>query len=144
MIERMIELLRSKDLCVLATVSGGAPHCSLMAYVPDESGRSLYMATRKDTTKFENLRENPRVSLLVDTRDDPAGDTQNPTRALTVSGRYEPVGSEAEGDRARAALRERHPRLAPILEDPETEILCIRIDSFLLLDGPVDAHFAAL
>ena len=62
MIERMIELLRSKDLCVLATVSGGVPHCSLMAYAPDETGRSLYMTTRQATTKFENLRENPRVS----------------------------------------------------------------------------------
>ena len=140
----MIELLRSKDLCVLATVSGGVPHCSLMAYAPDETGRSLYMTTRKDTTKFENLRENPRVSLLVDTRDEPAGEAGNPTRALTVSGRYEPLGSEAEKEQARAALRKRHPRLAPILEDPEAAILRIRIESFLLLDGPVNAHFEAL
>ena len=144
MIERMIRLLRSKDLCVLATVSESTPHCSLMAYVLDETGRSLYMATRKDTTKFANLRENPRVSLLVDTRDEPPGDDADPTRALTVAGRFEPVAPGEEEERARAALLERHPRLSPILTDPEAVVLRIRIDSFLLLDGPVEAHFEAL
>jgi nitroimidazol reductase NimA-like FMN-containing flavoprotein (pyridoxamine 5'-phosphate oxidase superfamily) len=141
MIERMIELLRSKDLCVLATASGGAPHCSLMAYVPAEDGRSLYTVTRKDTTKFENLRENPRVSLLVDTRDRP---DENPTRALTVAGRCEPMVPGEEEKRARAALTARHPRLSPILEDAESVILRIRIESFLLLDGPEEAHFETL
>lgn len=144
MIERMIHLLRSKDLCVLATVSDGTPHCSLMAYVLDETGRSLYMATRKDTTKFENLRKNPRVSLLVDTRDEGTGGDGNPTRALTVDGRFEPVDREDEGARARAALLERHPRLEPLLGDPEAVILRVRIESLLLLDGPVEAHFETL
>jgi len=140
----MIRLLRSKDLCVLATVSGPTPHCSLMAYVLDETGRNLYMATRKDTTKFENLRENPRVSLLVDTRDEPPGDDADPTRALTVAGRFEPLDRGDEEERARAALLERHPRLSPILADAEAVVLRIRIESFLLLDGPVEAHFEAL
>ena len=49
-----------------------------------------------------------------------------------------------EEERARAALLERHPRLSPILTDVEAVILRIRIDSFLLLDGPVEAHFEAL
>ena len=44
MIERMKELVRRKDICVLATVAENKPHCSLMAYVTDDECKEIYMA----------------------------------------------------------------------------------------------------
>lgn len=145
MIERMKALLREKDLCVLATAAGGAPHCSLMAYVTDEDGTALYMATMKSTTKYANLLENPRVSLLVDTRDDAAGaKTGGATQALTVEGRCEVLEETEERSRAHADLLHRHPTLREVLEHPDTVVLRVAVESFLLLDGPREAHFERL
>ena len=141
MIERMKALLRDKDLCVLATAAGGVPHCSLMAYVTNEDGTALYMATMKNTTKYANLSKNPRLSLLVDTRDDAAGEKTGATQALTVEGRCEVLDETGERARAHAALLDRHPALQEVLEHPDTGILRIHIESFLLLDGPREAHF---
>ena len=144
MIQRMKELIRSRDLCVLATTSGGRPHCSLMAYVTDDDCAVLYMTTLKDSTKYANLVRNPEVSLLVDTRDSPEPDGGTGIRALTVSGRYEPPEAEDEERRARTALLERHPGLEPLLRDENAAVIRIRMKTLLLLDGPQEAHFETL
>lgn len=57
MLERMKQLVREKDICVLATVSGSKPHCSLMAYVTDEDCREIYMVSRRQTGKYRNLKK---------------------------------------------------------------------------------------
>ena len=72
-LERMKAMVRDHDICVLATVAEGEPHCSLMAYVPDESCREIYMVTHRKTKKYRNLRANPAISLLIDTRESRSG-----------------------------------------------------------------------
>jgi len=141
MIETMKALVKEKDICVLATVSEGIPHCSLMAYVSDEDCREIYMVTHKQTTKFRNLSENPAVSLLIDTREDHMGPHRKETRALTVAGAYQRIEDTAKRSLARALFLERHPHLEEFVDDPDAEMLCIRIDSFLLLDGIEKAFF---
>ena len=68
MLEKMKNIMRSQDICVLATVSEDKPHCSLMAYLTDDDCRTIYMITHKHTTKYRNLTANPSLSLLIDTR----------------------------------------------------------------------------
>jgi len=72
MLEEMKALAKQKDICVLATVSDGNPHCSLMAYATDDDCREIYMITQKGTKKYKNLIKNPSVSLLIDTREEQA------------------------------------------------------------------------
>lgn len=141
MIETMKDLVKEKDICVLATVSEGIPHCSLMAYVSDKDCREIYMVTHKQTTKFRNLSENPGVSLLIDTREDHRGPHRKEARALTVAGAYQSIEDPAKRSLARALFLERHPDLEEFVDDPDAEMLCIRIDSFLLLDGIEKACF---
>ncbi len=141
MLETMKKLAKEKDLCVLATISGDKPHCSLMAYTTDDDCREIYMATHRSTQKYRNITENPFVSLLIDTREDHRGSTRPDTKAMTISGIYERMGDEQKKALARSRLLKRHPHLKAILEHPDTDILCIRVTSFLLLDGLTDAHF---
>jgi len=138
MLEQMTAMVKQNDICVLATASDNRPHCSLMAYVADETGEKLYMATSGDSRKFANLGENPFVSLLIDTR---ATHPREKTKALTVSGVCETVKDLKERSAAAASLRSVHPQLGPILEDAGVEILCVKAESFLLLDGVSDALF---
>jgi hypothetical protein len=112
-----------------------------MSYVTDPSCDTVIMATLKHSTKFENIAENPRVSLLVDTRDSRGRGDHGSVQALTVAGEIEIEPDETRDAEARARLLERHPLLRAILEDPDSVLLYVRIESFLLLDGPTHASF---
>jgi len=141
MIEKMRELLKEMDMCVLATAREDRPHCSLMAYVADAGGRWIYMITQRRTKKYGYLVQNPHVSLLVDTRCEWKRENRGNVKALTVYGIFEPT---ADPDERKSALRrivERHPHLKELAEQPDAELLSIRVESFLLLDGVSTAHF---
>ena len=141
MLSTMKNLAKEKDLCVLATASGGAPHCSLMAYVTDEDCAEIYMVTQKNTQKYKNLLENPSVSLLIDTREDHRGPHRPEAKAMTLTGACEVIEDESKQALVRARLLKRHPHLNAFLGHPDAAILCVRIGSFLLLDGLTDAYF---
>jgi nitroimidazol reductase NimA-like FMN-containing flavoprotein (pyridoxamine 5'-phosphate oxidase superfamily) len=139
--EKMKRMAKEKDMCVLATASGNTPYCSLMAYVTDDDCREIYMVTHRTTTKYNNLLDNPSVSLLIDTREEHRGSRRPNALALTVSGVFEQMQDQGKKTAVRAKLLERHPHLREFMDHSEAEIFCIKVDSFLLLDGLTDAHF---
>jgi len=141
MIELMKRLAKENDICVLATVSGEKPHCSLMAYTTDDDCGEIYMATHRGTKKFKNLMENPSVSLLIDTREEHKGSHRPEAKAMTVSGAFERLEDNQKKLWVRARLLNRHPHLKEFMDHPDAEVICIKIRSFLLLDGLTDAHF---
>ncbi|MFW6148185.1 MAG: pyridoxamine 5'-phosphate oxidase family protein [Thermodesulfobacteriota bacterium] len=141
MLNEIKALVKKKDMCVLATVSGGNPHCSLMAYATDEECREIYMVTEKGTKKYQNLAANPSVSLLIDTREELTASRPVQARALTVDGLYQKIDDEDKKRLARARFLERHPHLAGFIDQNDTELLRITVTSFLLLTGLKEAHF---
>jgi nitroimidazol reductase NimA-like FMN-containing flavoprotein (pyridoxamine 5'-phosphate oxidase superfamily) len=141
MLAEMKQLVREKNICVLATLAGNKPYCSLMAYAANEDGTEIYMATRRSTQKFKNLSENPAVSLMIDTREEA---TRSQARALTVEGICTRIEDPAKQQRVRARLLSFHPHLEDFLAHRDSEILCVKIRSFLLLKGLQEAYHAAL
>ncbi len=141
MIELMKKLAKEKDTCVLATVLGEKPHCSLMAYTTNDDCSEIYMATHRSTRKFKNLMGNPSVSLLIDTREEHKGSQRSGEKAMTVSGAFERLEDDQKKAWAKARLLSRHPHLKQFLDHPDAEVFGIKIHSFLLLDGLTDAHF---
>ncbi len=141
MLEHMKALAREKSMCVLATIAGAKPYCSLMAYVVDESCEEIYMVTHRKTQKYQNLSENPAVSLLIDTREK-APRTQ--TQALTIEGTFHRIKDETKKTRAREMLLKTHPHLRDFSDHPDAELICIKINAFLLLNGLSDAHYVRL
>ena len=141
MLEKMRQLVKDKDTCVLATVSQGKPHCSLMAYVCDDAGSEIYMVTQRETLKYKNLLKNPSVSLLIDTREDHPGPQRANAKAMTVDGFFVKIEDEGKRKEVKARLLKRHPHLKVFLDDPDAETFSIKIKSYLLLDGLTEAHF---
>ena len=141
MLETMKALAKRKDSCVLATVSENTPHCSLMAYVTDDECREIYMVTSRNSTKFRNLSANPSVSLLIDTREEHTGRKRPDAQALTISGVYQEISDKTKKTVIRDRLLERHPHIRELIEMPDAEIFCVKVMSFLLLDGVSEAHF---
>jgi nitroimidazol reductase NimA-like FMN-containing flavoprotein (pyridoxamine 5'-phosphate oxidase superfamily) len=141
MSEEIKKFVREKDFCVMATSSGGTPHCSLMAYVSGEDEGEIYMVTHRNTTKYRNLLENPSVSLLVDTRED---FRRGEGKALTIEGIFQRIDDEAMQRSVKERLLDRHPNLEAFLFHPDAEPFCIKIRSFLLLEGPTKSRFVEL
>jgi nitroimidazol reductase NimA-like FMN-containing flavoprotein (pyridoxamine 5'-phosphate oxidase superfamily) len=141
MIDAMKDLLCTHDMCVLATTADQRPHCSLMAYVCDDPVRRVYMVTFRDSVKFRNLSQNPAVSLLVDTRETHGKARRGETKAVTVSGVYEPLADPVERAEAKSRLLAAHPHLDVFLQSDDAEIIAVRLTSFLLMDGLTDATF---
>jgi nitroimidazol reductase NimA-like FMN-containing flavoprotein (pyridoxamine 5'-phosphate oxidase superfamily) len=135
------DLVKGNDICVLATVSGSMPHCSLMSYVTDDECREVYMVSHKQTKKFQNLTQNPAVSLLIDSREEDARSAPSNTKALTVNGIFQKIKEGKKKEFVRARLLEKHPHLEEIAHHPDAEIFSVKVESFLLLEGPVDAYF---
>jgi len=141
MLERMKALARQEDLCVLATASENHPHCSLMAYVADDNCREIYMVTYEDTNKYRNVMKNPSVSLLIDTREEHAGSRRPEAKAMTVTGIAQVIDNEEKKAQVREKLLKRHPHLKEFAESSDAAFLCVKVSSFLLLDGLTESHF---
>lgn len=138
MLDKMKEIVRKSDLCVLATVSDNRPHCSLMSYVADEEVTEIYMVSHRKTRKYINLMQNPSVSLLIDTREGHRSGEGIKIKALTVEGEFRTVDDPEKKDSVRSRLLKRHPHLTDFLNDPGIDIFSIRLKSFQLLDGIKD------
>jgi len=138
MIQKIKDIIKRNDLCVLATVSEGKPHCSLMSYLSDEEGHEIYMVSQKGTKKYSNLLQNPNVSLLIDTREDVSGQKRNAVSALTVTGEFQNITDSFKKESIRSRFLKQHPHLTDFLNDPDADIFSIRIKSFQLLDGVTD------
>ena len=138
MLEQMKTLAREKNSCVLATISGSKPYCSLMAYVTNRECTEIYMVTHRQTQKYQNLIANPAVSILIDTRD---ASPRSATRAMTVEGAFQKVKDPDKEKKVRRKLLSAHPHLNEFMGHPEAEVLQINIGSFLLLNGLTQASF---
>lgn len=135
------KLIQSSKICVLATVSGIDPHCSLMSYATDDDCREIYMVTQKNTKKYNNLKDNPSVSLLIDSREMDRTDRRGRAKALTVTGIVQRAVDQNAKDAIKARLLNRHPHLKDFADHPEAEMLVVKIKAFQLLDGITDAYF---
>src|SRR5512139_2991035 len=143
MLEKMKELIRSQDICVLATACDNKPHCSLMAYVTDDHCREIYMVTHRNTAKFRNATKNPCVSLLIDTRLEEGGRRQR-AQALTVTGLFERIEIPERREAIRARLLERHAHLRDFAAHPEAEVFAVKILALQLLDGITDSYYETI
>ena len=143
MLEAIKDLIQSRDVCVLSTVSDGAPHCSLMSYVADDRCREIYMLTLSGTRKYRNLVGNSAVSLLIDNREEGRDGVRN-IQALTISGVFREINAPVEAAVIRRRLLERHPQLAELIAGGETRVFAVRATAFQFLDGLRHAHVEVL
>jgi len=144
LLEKMKSLVRDQDTCVLATVSDGRPHCSLMVYAADEACAEIYMVTPRTTSKYRNLMNNPHVSLLIDTRGEHPGRMRPEVKALTVTGEFRLIDEKEKRLSVEARLTAAHPYLKDFMTHEDTEVFLVKVTSFLLLEGLSDAYFEAL
>ncbi len=125
------KLLASQPLAVLCSADGDQPYASLVAYAPSPDIKSLLFATGRFTRKYENLRENRKASLLIDTRANLPIDFAE-AAAVTAVGEVREVSK-----RGREAFLERflkrHPSLDDFARAPSTALCRLRVKDYVLV-----------
>lgn len=137
MTDKMKSLLRKKSSCVLATTDGDRPHCSLMAYITLETADRVFLVTPRNTRKYRNIKQNPNVSLLIDTRGEQA---RINTQAITLTGTCYELGDDEEIAVVKEAFNRTHSHLHGLIGKGDVVFLCVAFDSFLFLTGPENAY----
>ena len=144
MLDKIKSIVRSNKVCVLATVAGEVPHCSLMSYAVDEECREVYMMAGRGTKKIDNMQKNNAVCLLIDTRTETDGENLSDVNALTVTGTFQRIDNPDQRRRVTEKLTQIHPHLADLSKQEDVEVFAVRMHSCQLLQGVADAHFESM
>lgn len=134
MINTAKNMISENNLCVLSTCSNDLPNASLMQYICDESYTKIYMITLKGSTKYQNIEINPRVSLLIDTRDSISSETE-PIKSLTVYGKAEVIENSQSYKNILNRIVKKHKNLIQLSENINCIVIEVSAEKFLLLDG---------
>lgn len=131
LIQQVRELLQSQQLSVLATHNKGQPYASLVAFAATQDLKEIYFATSRATRKYANLKADPRVAMLVDSRSNEVTDFHRAT-AATVVGEAREVDDAQRDSIARLYLA-RHPHLKEFVQSPTCALLRVRVKTYYLV-----------
>lgn len=125
-------LLTTQRLAVLCTGGERGPYASLVAFAATRDMRRIFFATPRATRKYDNLKQDPRVSLLMDSRSNRETDFRL-AAAATASG----VAGEARGKERESALRlflRKHPSLREFLTSPDCALFGVDVARYGVVD----------
>ena len=129
--EEIKNLLEKQPLAVLATQGNGQPYTSLMAFAFTEDLRFIVFATSLSTRKYENIKGDSRIALLVDDRSNNGEDFQNAS-ALTILGEACEAALEKR-EYYRGLYVKRHPSLESFLSAESTVFFKMDVHTYLLV-----------
>ena len=123
---RLKHLDRTQRHAVLATVSGTAPHTSLVAFVLTKDRKGIVFATPTATAKYRNMKRNSRVSLLIDSRENSGKDYLG-AEAVTVFGTAREIPEGSKWAELAMLLVSKHPALERFVAAPTTAVMLVTI-----------------
>lgn len=137
------KMISEGKLCVLSTCSEDVPNTSLMQYLSDETNENIYVLTLTGSVKYHNILKNPKVSFLIDTRDQIARAAE-PIKALTVYGHAHIIENQNTRTEVLNRLVEKHGNLATLSDDLDCVVIEIIAEKMLLLDGVSESRYLEL
>lgn len=137
--ETIRSVLERNRFAVLATQRNGQPHASLIAFTPLEGLRFLAFATYRDTLKYASIREDQRVAILIEDRED---DDRRSDRRLVVTAVGEAIRMPEEDQQAHiAAHLARHPDLERFLSSPDCELVGVAVHAYQVVSSIDDVRW---
>ena len=128
--ERLKKISEKEPHAVLATESYGMPYTSLVAYALTPDRKGLLFATPKNTLKHRNMKKNPNVSLLIDTRSNTKKDYMS-AEAVTLMGKARMVRRGKKRDQLSEILIQRHPDLSGFVHADSTALILVKADRII-------------
>lgn len=123
---RLKYLNEKERYAVLATDSDGQPFTSLIAYALTDDLKGVIFATPKNTSKYKNILQNPRVSVLIDSRWNSNCDYLN-TESVTIIGAAHPLRKSRKRTELSSVLMKKHSELTTFIKSSTTAIVFIDV-----------------
>jgi nitroimidazol reductase NimA-like FMN-containing flavoprotein (pyridoxamine 5'-phosphate oxidase superfamily) len=128
---RIDNVLNSQSIAVLGTSKDNEPYSSLVGFYITDDLRELIFATMRQRLKYQNMAANPRVTLMIDDRDEQNNDF-NETTSITIIGSAEDVNGQKREECA-SSLVKRHPVLSDFVSLPDCAIMRVTIDKIYVV-----------
>ena len=126
-------LLQERFVGVLTTANvSGQPYPTLVAYAVSDDLRNLVFATPKATRKYANMKENPRVAMLIDNRRNDAADIREAIAATAIGKVHQLTGNEYE--QWYQTFARRHPHLREFVEAPSTALFQLTAEKYVMVN----------
>ena len=129
--QKIERFLKRQSLAVLGTHGKNETYQSLVAFTVSDGLKSILFATEKNTRKYRNIKENPKVALLLDDRLNNRDDFYK-TTAITALG----VARETAGAERKKLLKvhaTRHPVIKAFLQRRECALFKVRVRVYYLV-----------
>ncbi|MFO7884122.1 MAG: pyridoxamine 5'-phosphate oxidase family protein [Desulfobacteraceae bacterium] len=125
-------LFDSQEFAVLSTAQSSQPYASLVAFAASRDLKYFYFLTPDTTRKYENLRSNPKVAVLVNNSRNTAEDIYN---AVSVTGTgIASVVEKAHDKKALAMFLDKHPHMKDFSRAPTTALICITMNRYFMVN----------
>ena len=126
------DLFSSQRLAVLATQSKGQSYGSLVAFATTDDLKSLLFTTTRETRKYANLLDDPRVAMVMDNRSNQEADFHK-AAAVTATGTVKEVEGR-EKERLLEIYLSRHPYLREFASSPTCALLKVEVDAYTVVN----------
>jgi len=127
------DVVLGQRLAVLATAGCTTPYANLIAFVAADDLRRLWFVTPRASRKYANLRTDPRVALLIDSRSNDLGDFDRAVAATAVGQVTELSAENAVAPREQYLAR--HPYLAEFLASPSCALFELRVAKYIVVSA---------
>jgi nitroimidazol reductase NimA-like FMN-containing flavoprotein (pyridoxamine 5'-phosphate oxidase superfamily) len=129
--QRITKVINSQSIAVLSTSKNDEPYSCLVAYAATEDIRHIIFATMRQRLKYRNLSANPRVSLIIDNRDEKSSDF-NETTSITVLGTAQDIMGPEREEYA-ANLLKLHPSLTDFVNSPDCAVIRVDVEKIYVV-----------
>jgi general stress protein 26 len=116
----------------MATNSDKVPYTNIIAFASTKGLGNIIFATKKETTKFLNLINNPCVSVLIDDSKNLSSDIMN---AHAASAEAEVKEIDTEKEKLKELFLKKHPELRGFLNEPNCELLKLEVKKYYYVDN---------
>lgn len=129
--KRLRSLLDSQLNATLATSKDGKPYCCLVSFFVSDDFRHLLFATKRARLKYEQMKANPHVALLIENT---LNQPEDVTEAISVSvlGTVEDITNPKRAKYAEL-LAKRHPMLKDFVHEEDTAIMRVSINKMYVV-----------
>jgi general stress protein 26 len=125
--KKLQELFNTQKLAVLGSDMSNQPYPSLIAFAHTDNLQYFIFSTLKDSNKYKNIMNNPRISMLIDNRSNQPSDFSNAI-AVSVFGLAEEVKNDKE--QFLDLYLKKHPYLKDFVRLPNCVLLRIKVKKY--------------
>lgn len=123
------ELCLEQPFAVLATQGEGQPYTNLISFAISDNLNQLVFSTPAQTRKYDLIRKNKEVSLMIDNRDQQP-ESINLIRAITITGTARILEDAREIEHWSDLLVKRHIYLERFVKSPSSSLILVDIIRF--------------